>query len=191
VKALTLRQPWAEAICRGWKLIETRSWRAGAEFGGKRMLLQGAPPPPAACVVDGAPVARRGDARRDGLCPKCGAARNSHCHNAGDLALPLQKWIAQRRSGPTVGRPPRTRKVNGRAPAAEALAIAPPAPIEQREAHAPALAGSALVAIDEAGAKVVSRLLDDYLTATQWDVLPLLKKLEVARLVLDDGRSTQ
>ena len=26
MKALTLRQPWAEAICRGWKVNETRSW---------------------------------------------------------------------------------------------------------------------------------------------------------------------
>jgi hypothetical protein len=45
MKALTLRQPWAEAICRGWKRIETRSWAPGAEWSGRRMALFGDLPP--------------------------------------------------------------------------------------------------------------------------------------------------
>lgn len=39
MRALTIRQPWADAIAHGNKRVENRSWRAPAKYHGTRILI--------------------------------------------------------------------------------------------------------------------------------------------------------
>ncbi|NUP23567.1 MAG: ASCH domain-containing protein [Streptomyces sp.] len=42
MKALTIRQPWADAIAHGTKLTENRSWKAPVKHTGARILIHAA-----------------------------------------------------------------------------------------------------------------------------------------------------
>ena len=79
MKALSVRQPWANMIAAGEKTIETRTW--ATNYRGPLLIISSKRPhiPPAGCVVAVATlVACRSMTRRDEHAACCPVYENAH-----------------------------------------------------------------------------------------------------------------